>query len=326
MLGGGALAELAATLRASRGLAGKRDIAAVAARLDLSVDSAVAVGDDCAAIPDGDGFLLLAIEGLMNEFVARDAWFAGWCGVMVNVSDVAAMGGRPIAVVDALWAAGEESAAPVLAGLRAASETYRVPVVGGHTNTRTGGGQLAVAILGRAKRLLTSFDARPRDRLVAAIDLRGRYREPFANWEAATDAPPARLNADLEILPGLAESGLATTAKDISQGGLIGTAMMLAECSRVGAAIDVTRVPRPQGAPLERWLQTFPSFGFLLAVPPANAMAVLARFRDRGIAAADIGEFTADQRITIADGAGEETLWDFAREPLIGCVRGEIFA
>lgn len=326
MLGGHALADLAATLRVSRGLAGKRDIAAVAARLALSVDSAVAVGDDCAAIPDGDGFLLLAIEGFMNEFVARDAWFAGWCGVMVNVSDVAAMGGRPTAVVDALWAAGDQSAAPVLAGLRAASETYRVPVVGGHTNTRTDGGQLAVAILGRAKRLLTSFDARPRDRLVAAIDLRGRYREPFANWEAATDAPPARLNADLEILPGLAESGLATAAKDISQGGLIGTAIMLAECSRAGASIDVTRVPRPQGVPLERWLQTFPSFGFVLAVPPANAMAVLARFRDRGIAAADIGEFTADQRITIADGAGEETLWDFAHEPLIGCVRGEVFA
>jgi uncharacterized protein len=326
MLGGRALAELAATLRAGRGLAAKHDIAAVAARLDLSVDSAVAVGDDCAAISDGDGFLLLAIEGFMNEFVARDAWFAGWCGVMVNVSDVAAMGGRAIAVVDALWAAGEKSAAPILAGLRAASETYRVPVVGGHTNTRTDGGQLAVAVLGRARRLLTSFDARPHDRLIAAIDLRGRYREPFANWEAATDAPPARLNADLEILPALAESGLAAAAKDISQGGLIGTAMMLAECSRVGASINVTRVPRPQGVPLERWLQTFPSYGFLVSARPANAAAVVARFRDRDIAAADIGEFTADQRVIISDGAGEEMLWDFAREPLIGCVRSEVFA
>ena len=326
MLGGRTLAELAATLRAGRGLAAKHDIAAVAARLDLSVDAAVAVGDDCAAIPDGDGFLLLAIEGFMNEFVARDPWFAGWCGVMVNVSDVAAMGGRAIAVVDALWAAGEASAAPVLAGLRAASETYRAPIVGGHTNTRTDGAQLAVAVLGRARRLLTSFDARPHDRLIAAIDLRGRYREPFANWEAATDAPPARLNADLEILPALAESGLAAAAKDISQGGLIGTAMMLAECSRVGAAIDVTRVPGPPGVPLERWLQTFPSYGFLVSARPANAASVLARFRDRGIAAADIGELTADQRVIIGDGAGEETLWDFAGEPLIGCVGPEVFA
>jgi AIR synthase-related protein len=205
---------------------------------------------------------------------------------MVNISDIAAMGGRPIAVVDAVWAASDADAAPMLAGMRAASEAFGVPVVGGHTNTRTDRGQLSVAILGRAQRLLTSFDARPADRLVAAIDLRGRYREPFSNWEAAIEVPSARLRADLDVLPAISESGLAEAAKDISQGGVIGTAMMLAECSGVGAAIDVTRVPKPEGVALERWLQTFPSYGYLLAVPPVNVPAVLARFTARGIAAA----------------------------------------
>ncbi len=319
MLGTVALGELAATLRAGRGLAAKRDIAAVAARLSLAGDSVIPVGDDCAAIPDGDGYLLLAIEGFMNEFVERDPWFAGWCGVMVNVSDVAAMGGRAIAVVDAVWAAGEDGAAPVLAGLRAAADAYRAPIVGGHTNARTDRGQLAVAILGRAKKLLTSFDARPVDRLIAAIDLRGRYREPFANWEAATAAAPARLIADLDVLPTLAEAGLAAAAKDISQGGLIGTTLMLAESSRVGAEIDIARVPRPHGVSIERWLQTFPSYGFLLAVRPANVPAILDRFNGRGIAAADIGQFTADRRVSIGDGRSSETIWDFAREPLLGC-------
>ncbi len=176
MLGTVALARIAGDLRAARGLVGKRDIAAVAARLSLSADSFIPVGDDCAAIRNGDGYLLFAIEGFMNEFVERDAWFAGWCGVMVNVSDVAALGGRPIAVVDAIWAAGEVAATPLLEGMRAASEAYGVPIVGGHTNTRADRTQLSVAILGRAQNLLTSFDAKPADRLVAAIDLRGRYR------------------------------------------------------------------------------------------------------------------------------------------------------
>ena len=150
---------------------------------------------------------------------------------MVNISDIAAMGGRPIAVVDAIWSAGDAAADPILQGLRAASETFATPLVGGHTNFRNDRSQLSVAILGRAKRLLTSFDARAGDRLVAAIDLRGRYRDPFPNWEAATDAPPTRLRQDLEILPNIAESGFAAAAKDISQGGIVGTAMMLAECS-----------------------------------------------------------------------------------------------
>src|SRR5271157_4262583 len=91
MLGSVALDEIAATLRESRGVAAKRDIAAAVARLGVSGEFPVPVGDDCAAIPDGDGFLLLAIEGFMNEFVAGDPWFAGWCGVMVNLSDIAAM-------------------------------------------------------------------------------------------------------------------------------------------------------------------------------------------------------------------------------------------
>ena len=323
MLGTVALGELAQKLRRSRGVAAKRDIAAVTKRLSLSPHSVIAVGDDCAAIPDGDGYLLLAIEGFMNEFVERDPWFAGWCGAMVNISDVAAMGGRPIAVVDAVWAASESEASPVLAGLRAASEAYGVPVVGGHANMRTDRGQLAVAILGRANALLTSFDARPGDRLIAAIDLRGRYREPFANWEAATDAPAARLRGDLGILPSIAESGLAAAGKDISQAGLVGTALMLAECSRVGATIDVRHVPKPADAPLERWLQTFPSFGFLLAVRPGNTSTVLARFKTRGIAAADVGEITADRRVMLIDGSAAETIWDFSCEPLMGCETAE---
>jgi uncharacterized protein len=319
MLGAVAIAELAAKLRASRGFAAKRDIAAVVAQLGLPGEPAVRAGDDCAAIADGDGFLLLAVEGLMNEFVAGDPWFAGWCGVMVNISDVAAMGGRPIALVDAVWAASEEDVAPVLAGMRAASKAFGVPIVGGHTNTRTDRRQLSVAILGRARKLLTSFDARPGDRLVAAIDLRGRYREPFANWEAATGAPPERLRGDLDVLPAIAESGLACAAKDISQGGIIGTAMMLAECSGCGATIDVTAIPRPGGVAMERWLQTFPSYGYILAVAPSRIEAVRECFAARDIAAAPVGDITAGGRVAMTDGHSSETIWDFAREPLIGC-------
>src|SRR5207237_10292039 len=119
---------------------------------------AVRVGDDCAAIPDGDGYLLFAIEGFLNEFVAAEPWFAGYCGVMVNVSDIYAMGGRPVALVDALWSRAGDAAQPILEGLAAASKIYNVPIVGGHSNRRNDREQLSVAMIGRARRLLTSFD------------------------------------------------------------------------------------------------------------------------------------------------------------------------
>jgi uncharacterized protein len=315
------LAALATELRASRGIAHKRDIAAIATPLSLPA-APVRVGDDCAAIPDGDGYLLFAIEGFINEFVEAEPWFAGWCGIMVNVSDIYAMGGRPAGVVDALWSRNGARAQPLLEGLAAAAKAYGVPVVGGHTNCQSPRGeQLSVAIIGRARQLLTSFDAQPGDRLVAAIDLRGRYREPHPYWDASTSAPRdgERLRGDLEILPQLAEAGLCRAAKDISMGGLAGTALMLLECSTLGAVIDVTAVPRPRAAPLARWLSSFPSYGFLLAVPGANVGAVCDRFHERGIAAADIGLCDASGVVRLAEGGDTSAMfWDLRQEPLLG--------
>ncbi|MCJ9695122.1 sll0787 family AIR synthase-like protein [Rhizobium sp. PRIMUS64] len=316
---------LAAKLSTSSGIAAKQDIGTIAARLGLQGQQ-IAVGDDCAALRDGDGYLLFAIEGFMNEFVAADPWFAGWCGVMVNISDVVAMGGRPIAVVDAVWANGEAGATPVLEGMRAASSAFGVPIVGGHTNIRTERGQLSVAILGRAKTLLTSFDAQPGDVLVAAIDHRGRYREPFNNWEAATDAAPARLRGDLELLPEIAEAGLALSAKDISQGGIIGTAIMLAECSHVGIDIDVTAIPLPAGVSLDRWLVTFPSFGYLLSVAPEHAADVVTRFTARGISAAVIGAVVAGAEVALVDGESRAVVRDHAETPLLQLGRQDVAA
>ena len=316
---------LAARLATSRDIAAKQDIGHVAANLGLA-GQPVAVGDDCAAVPDGGGYLLLAIEGFINAFVATDPWFAGWCGVMVNISDVAAMGGRPIAVVDAVWADGEEGAAPVLAGMRAAAQAFGVPIVGGHTNIRTDRGQLSVAILGRARRLLTSFDARPGDVLIAATDHRGRYREPFSNWEAATDAPPTRLRGDMEIMAEIAEAGLALAAKDISQGGIVGTAIMLAECSGVGIDIDVSAIPLPDGVDLERWLSTFPSFGYLLSVSVQNADAVVARFTARDLSAAAIGKVVAGSEVAITDGCRRIVVRDHGADPLLRLGRREVSA
>ena len=312
------ISDLAATLRAGRGLAHKQDIAPVVKRLGLE-GAEIRVGDDCAAIPDGDGFLLFAIEGFLNEFVASKPWFAGYCGVMVNVSDVAAMGGRPIAVVDAVWSDGLAGAQAILDGLSTACSVYGVPLVGGHTNTRGDRGQLSVAILGRAQRLLTSFDAAPGDRLIAAIDLRGRYHDPYPYFDASSGADPVRLRGDLQLLPEIAEAGLCRAAKDISMGGVIGTALMLLECSELGGVIDPDAVPRPDGVDLARWLATFPSFGFLLSVAPDNCDAVLSRFAGRGIAAAVIGACDAGSLVRIARDGAEASIWDFMESPLIGC-------
>jgi uncharacterized protein len=313
-----ALEELAREARESQGLRAKAEIGAVAERLGLG-HSKISVGDDCAAIPDNEGHLLFAIEGFINGFVAADPWFAGWCAVMVNVSDIASMGGWPIAVVDAVWAEGESAAEKILDGMKAASEAYAVPIVGGHSNLHNAQSQLAMAIVGRAgKRLLTSFDARPGDVLIAAIDHRGAYREPFDNWQAALSAPHERLRADLALLPQIARDGLAHAAKDISQGGIPGTAAMLAECSGVGVDLDVEAIFPPPGVPLSRWWKTFPSFGFLLSTEHGKVNALLSVFHKCGLDAAVIGKVNAGSEVALVAGARRALIRDWRRERLLG--------
>jgi AIR synthase-related protein len=265
----------------------------------------------------------LAIEGLVSDFVETMPWFAGYSSVMVNISDVYAMGGRPLAVVDALWSDGLESAEQILAGMAAASSAYGVPVVGGHSNTRSAEPQLAVSILGRARALLSSFNARPGDSLVMAVDLRGRFEDPYPFWNASVDAPAERLRDDLELLPQLAESGLCEAAKDISMAGVLGTSLMLLECSGVGARIDLDAIPRPEGVDFERWLSAFPSYGFLLSVRDEHVDEVHACFAQRGLACATIGSVDASREVLLTQQGDSALLWNFRESAFIGAPVGE---
>ena len=314
------LHELAASVRESIGMAQKGDIQLVTESLSWSVpgpwgSSLVKLGDDCAAIPDGDGHLLLAIEGMSPELVRLSPRAAGFCSVLVNASDVFAMGGRPIAVVDALFSGGPDVANQILEGIHRAASRLGIPVVGGHTNLRSPHTALAVAIVGRATSLITSFDARAGDDIVVGIDMRGRMlpNQPF--WDA-TDAPASRMREDYEVLPTLAEGGLVRAGKDISMGGLAGSLLMLLESSEVGAELVLDRIPCPPDVDLGRWLSAFPSYGFVLAVEPARTKQVLAAFAAREITSAVVGSVDASRKLTLSSRNEREVIWDLAREGL----------
>jgi uncharacterized protein len=316
------LQTLAHTIQESKGLSHKKDISIGMGALAGAhpCDSSCLVGDDCAVLNSKDGsYLLFAIEGFMNEFVQEDPWFSGYCSVMVNVSDIAAMGGRATAVVDAVWTADSSQLEKILQGMAAASARYKVPIVGGHTNARNNQSQLAVSIIGSANAVLSSFEAKPGDVLMSVIDLRGCYQGPGNNWNASTEAPAERLRADLELLPQLAECGLAVACKDISMAGPLGTILMMLECSGCGAEIWPNAFPRPQGVAVERWMQTFPSYGFVFSVAPACVDLVKQLFASRELLCHEVGQVIEGSMVWLNQESERELLWDFSRTSLLGC-------
>ena len=320
----GQLRGLTAELRSRTELELKRDIQLAARAFGRVTRSSwfpdagsIVNGDDTAALRSADGYTLFAAEGMRPEFVANDPWFSGFCSVLVNVNDIAAMGGRPWAVVDVLFV-GDSGAERVLEGIAAASELLGVPVVGGHTARVSGATGLAVAVLGRARELIRGDGAKPGHTLVAAVDLRGAFRGAGGNFNAATTASASKLRSALAVLPELAEAGIARAGKDISMAGTCGTLLMLLETSGVGAELELERLPAPPDVDPLRWLTAFPSFGFVLAVESDAVDAVCSRFDAAGVAAAAVGHVTSSRTLELRACGERELYWDLSRAPLTG--------
>jgi putative N-acetyltransferase (TIGR04045 family) len=234
------------------------------------------IGDDGAPVPGTD--LVAACDAILPAMVERDPWWAGWCSVLVNVNDLAAMGARPVGLLDAVGAADADAAAPVLAGMRAAAERYGVPILGGHTTFGVAA-SLAVTALGRTEHPLPGGGGRPGHEVALTVDLGGAWRPGYGarQWDSTSTRTAAELQA---MLAAPAAAGPAA-CKDVSMAGIVGTLGMLAEASGCGAALDVAAVPRPAGASMGDWLTCFPGFAMLTAAPagseaPSAAPAVSA--------------------------------------------------
>ncbi len=276
------------------------------------------LGDDAAAIKSGDGYLLLAAEGVYQPLLNSNPYLAGRTSVLTNVNDIYAMGGRPVALVDVLFSKNQESAGEVLRGIRDNAGRYGVPVVGGHTTLDAESGSLSVFILGKAERLLSGFGALAGDDIVFASDFDGKFYPAFNFWDSSSGLAEDALRGQLEILPQLAESGLADAAKDVSMAGLIGSALMMLEGSKAGAEIYLDRIPAPGDVPLQKWLLTFPSYGFIVSSRPEKTQHIKERFRDGGLVCETIGRVINDSRVFFTDGGEKAVFWNFNEEPLIG--------
>ena len=306
------LQQLAAAVRAAPGLQGKRAVKLIE-RLGAGID-----GDDAALVAYGDEHLVICGEAMSPPFVASDPFGAGAAAVVTNVSDVRAMAGRPLALVDMLVSPDAAHAERVLDGVAWAAGLLGVPVVGGHV-TLGHPPALSASCTGVARRPLRASAAAAGDVLLAAFALDGRYMsetQPF--FTALRDRPAERLRDDGEALVDVAEAGLCHAARDVSMPGVAGSLLQMLETAGCGATLDVDALPRPEGADLERWLLTFPSFGFLLAAHPQHAAAACEPFTRRGLACAPCGRFDSTGVLRLAAGGASMAVWDLAETPLTG--------
>ncbi|MDK2916643.1 MAG: uncharacterized protein PWR25_1200 [Euryarchaeota archaeon] len=299
---------VARAVREYEGVTRKKEIGDMIRSLRIeSPDVIASFGEDAAVIRhNAEDALLLAADGIWSKLMEADPFWAGYCAVLVNVHDIAAMGGRPVAMVDILSVTDDRIRDEVTRGMVAASAQFGVPIVGGHLHPDTPYSVVDVAILGTATmdQIIYSNTAEVGDVVVAAIDLDGRVHPSCSfNWDSVTMKPADVVRAQIRVMEDLGKEHLVTAGKDISNPGVIGTLGMLLEVSGKGAAIDLEAIPRPDlsaiNLPFEQWVRMYPGMGFILTVRPENVEEVCRRFGDVGITAAAIGEVDGTRKLSV---------------------------
>jgi selenophosphate synthetase-related protein len=284
-----------------------------------------APGDDAAVLKSlPDRYHLLAADAIMQDLVRQDPYHAGRAVVLVNVNDIYAMGGRPLALVSVLAGLEEGPEREVCRGIREECRRLDVPMVGGHVSPDGASPFLAAAILGEARALLADRNARPEQTILLAVDLRGeRWGDTLLNWDSHRAKDPTALAADLELLCLLAESGMAVSAKDVSNAGIIGSLAMLLEGPGLGAVVDLDRIEVPLPFTREQWLKVYPSYGYLLVADHEKAPSVRERFQDRGIWSEALGRTDDTGVLRLRSGKEEGVFIDFSCQRIFSPPPGE---
>jgi len=193
----------------------------------------VGVENDAAQV---DGLVVTQdalAEGVHFRFDLIDRRELGYRAAAVNLSDLAASGAEPIALIVSLAAPSLDGAVELYEGIAEAG----VPVLGGDT-TRANTVVLSVTALGRSERVPGRTGARPGDLLVVTGPL-GAAGAAFR--EGRLVRPPIRLAEGRRL------ARVAHAMLDISDG-LGPDAGHIAERSGVRLVIDVDAVPLATGA------------------------------------------------------------------------------
>lgn len=310
---------IAKVVREYEGVKRKNAIGEMVKALRIDAPHVVAAfGEDAAVIEHNGEALLLAADGIWSRLMDADPYWAGYCSVLVNIHDIAAMGGRPIAMVDIFSVSKTTALEQVVKGMHDASAQFGVPIVGGHLHPDAPYSVIDVSILGAARldSIIYSHTARDGDCVVAAIDLDGRVHPSCAlNWDSVTMKTPAQVRAQIGLLEMIGNRHLVTAGKDISNPGIIGTLGMLLEVSGKGAEIDLSLIPRPNLADnhitFEQWVKMYPGMGFVLTASPDHIQELTTLFAGVGMTAKVIGTVDNERSLRIRYDGDETQVFDF---------------
>ncbi len=299
----------------------------IANRITRTDGVVIGIGDDAGALTPTPGCLTLVtsdmlVEGVHFDLSLCDAWTLGRKSLAVNLSDIAAMGGRPRHFLLSLAI---PAALPVefldrfIAGMLERAGEFDVALIGGDTCSSRDGLVISVTAMGEQQpgKIVRRGGAAPGDLILvtgslgdAALGL-----ELLRRGEREGESVTRHLDPVPRVHEGLAlaEAGLPTAMIDVSDGLLADLGHIL-EQSGAGARLQLAQLPlspsfRRTASAFTHDPFIFPLAGgedyeLLFTVPPAREAAVNEVLRGSGLRVSVIGEITRDSGLTVLDANG----------------------
>lgn len=269
------------------------------------------IGDDCAILRPKPGYEALVTTDFSLEGVHfRSEWYpagvVGYRCLVRGLSDIAAMGGEPVAAflslalpknVEQGWVNG------FLKGLLRLARRYGVTLAGGDVAQSPGGILADIVVVGEAPKgeAMRRSGAKVGDgiyvsgwlgRSAAELRaLRGRGRPRQANL------------AEPRIAVGQALRGIASACIDISDG-LSTDLSHICEESRVGAVIEAEAVPVAKGATPELALHGGDDYELLFTAAQSSRSEIEALGGGLGIALTRVGAIQPGDKLVLLDTRG----------------------
>lgn len=285
---------------------------------------ALGIGDDCALINPSPGMQLAISSDMLvagrHFFPDADPRLLGHKCLAVNLSDLAAMGAKPLAFTlalslpeaDTAWLTGFSQ------GLLTLANAHHCRLIGG--DTTKGPLNICITIFGE----LPPNTALRRDAAQVGDDIwisgsLGDARLALANYLGELPLEPHSLhNAALRlhqpnprIALGMALRGIAHAALDISDG-LAGDLGHILERSQVGACIDLDLLPvgailRDQSVAMQRgfMLTGGDDYELCFTAPAHKRDAVIASGISSQTAVTRVGRIEAEKGLRLVDSAGK---------------------
>ena len=164
------------------------------------------IGDDCAVLPMGDEALVFTSD-MLNEGIhfltdKSTAYQIGYKSLMVNISDVAAMGATPVATLLSLALPEDkfgEWAGEFMRGYHKASKKYGVKLVGGDTTKSELGVCISVTAIGRAP--LSNIKRRKSAKVGDVIMVTGELGASAVGLRDVLAGKSSTRNAKIHLMP-----------------------------------------------------------------------------------------------------------------------------